>query len=361
MAKVGILTMRLGENIGGIMQAYALYSLVEEMGHIPYLIILSQDKSKAKGYLRKIFQKNPFYKIYDVKKLGKRYHNSKALISFVDKAFVNRTKEIWTQSEFERIGAQFDAIIVGSDQVWRYAYVGDRIGRYFLKGIKHPTKKIAYAASFGISEWECHDNRLNKELEDLLQQFDCVSVREHSGLDILRDTFHYNKGHVCLDPTLLHPVLFYDNLIKSFGGESNIYLPNSKYLFAYILDLTAERVRIINEYASSKGLKVVFSSIPTHTKSLSPVEWLAGIRGAEVVVTDSFHGTVFSFIYQRPCICLQNKDRGNDRFATIIADLKIRVVVNNVLLKGNLLSTSESFQKYISNLIAKSQKVLSLL
>lgn len=361
MANVGILTMNLGENMGGILQAYALYKEIENLGHTPILFRINKDTSVLKSLLRRVLVHNPLPCIYDYNGIRRRFINARPMRNFVDRAFICQTKVISSEDEFIAVGNSLDAIIVGSDQVWRYAYVGDRIEKYFLKGIGDLTRKIAYAASFGVSEWECQNEKLNKELEELLKKFDYVSVREQSGLDILQNTFHYSSGSVSLDPTLLHAASFYDELISTYSSEEDM-LPDRdvKYIFAYVLDLTIEKEKTIKEYAKQQGLEVVFSSIPTHQKSLSPVSWLAYLRSSEMVITDSFHGTVFSFIYRCPCICLQNDIRGNDRFSSLFRVLGIETVTYKRELKGSLLATDMWCDNLIQSLIQKSRNGLFL-
>lgn len=364
MARIGILTMQLKENIGGILQAYALYSLVEQMGHTPYLFRLSVDDSKLKGIVRSLFQKNPFYKILDVKKLGNRFQNSRSLRDFVDKAFPNKTKEVISQEDFEIIGNQFDAIIVGSDQVWRYAYTRDDIEKYFLKGIDDHVTKIAYAASFGVSEWESQDNMLNERLSQLLSDFDFVSVREQSGLHILESTFGYSEGVVCLDPTLLHDSLFYSDIIVQDICNSKQSIRND-YLFAYILDLSEEKIEWINDYAKKRSLVPIFASIPAHLNSLAPFEWIQFIRGAKYILTDSFHGAVFSILFKKPFTATLNMSRGSTRFENLFSYVGnkryvehsyIEVIPTEADLKNIRLLAVESkelLSKHLSNIIKK--------
>ena len=337
MANVGILTMNLRENMGGILQAYALYKEVEQLGHTPILFRLSRDESPLKRMLRKVMERNPFAGIYDHNHIHQRFLNCQPMCDFVDRAFSRKTKIVSSEKDFITTGNALDAIIVGSDQVWRYAYVGNKIEKYFLKGIDNSTKKIAYAASFGISEWEGHNDAQNKELEDLLQQFDYVSVREQSGIAILENTFHYTKGSVCLDPTLLHPASFYDELIETYSKSNETPLPRSKYILAYVLDLSSEKMRSIEGYAQKQGMEVVFASIPTHKQSLSPASWLAHMRSADMVITDSFHGTVFSSIYHRPCICLGNSKRGAERFWNLFKILQITPIETNDMGENGIL------------------------
>ena len=317
--------MQLGNNIGGILQAYALYCFIESKGHSPYLIRLSTDYLRSKEFARKCLELNPFYDFFDPKSVGRRHRNSKPLIEFVARAFLNQTKLIRSQKSFEQVANSFDAIIVGSDQVWRYAYVGKNIEKYFLKGVQSGVKKIAYAASFGTSEWECKDEFMNRELTRLVSLFDFVSVREESGLEILKDEFNYDKAQVCVDPTLLHTASFYIRMVDKYKeiGRTDAKEP---FLFAYLLDINDHKKEFLEHLCATKGLEPKLSSSTYFSKSLNPAEWIDHIRDAEYILTDSFHGSVFSILFMKPFTLLINRSRGASRFATLLNLIKDKTV-----------------------------------
>src|SRR5690606_38187267 len=123
----------------------------------------------------------------------------------------------------------FDAIIVGSDQVWRYKYVGKNFRYYFLDFITKPTKKISYAASFGIDNWEGPNDTVPL-ISRLLADFQAISVREDSGVVICKETFGVDDTRHVLDPTFLPEIEFYDNIIDVEGISKTIQL------FSYVLD-----------------------------------------------------------------------------------------------------------------------------
>lgn len=211
----------------------------------------------------------------------------------------------------------YDAFIVGSDQVWREDY-SPSITHFFLdflsEGDKRP--RIAYAASFGKSKDYISPENMPR-CRELLHRFDAVSVREYEGLDILKRDFDYHKGVKVLDPTLLLSADDYREQIK----EMDFLDGTRPHISAYILDESEDKSAILAEVASRLKLPVkTFSGEFRGEKMLTVSQWLAEFEGADFVVTDSFHGCVFSIIFHKPFVAIANKDRGIDRFVSLLRD-----------------------------------------
>lgn len=315
--KILILTLPLDKNYGGILQCYALQTVLQRMGHNVKVL------SKPQYGLLYFF----IYPLAIVKRLFKRYILGKDVLiwyaphEIVKKninVFVNRyisrlTKRKWTQ----KIGKQFDAIVVGSDQVWRPEYFWySSIEDAFLNFVsKCSIKRVAYAASFGVDHCEYTEEQL-KKCSLLIQHFDAVSVREFSGIEICEKYFGV-KACQKIDPTLLLDINDYEFLIdraetNSFDGD----------LLAYILDETEEKKQIINTIVNEKQFKVfnvIESGLPIKESVYVSVEqWLRGFRDSKFVVTDSFHGCIFSIIFNKPFIVIGNAERGMARFTSLL-------------------------------------------
>ena len=325
--KIALLTLPLGHNYGGIIQNYALQKVLSKMGHDVLTVNRRADNphsrikvlaSKYKSdFQRKILQsKNPKYLPYNT--------IFKQNLSFINK-YIKLSPELESTEAliayFKK--EKFDDVIVGSDQVWRPKYSPDIFNFYldFIEGSN--IKKLAYAASFGTEEWE-YSNEQTKKCSELINQFKAVSVRENSGVQISGKYLKMQDAILALDPTLLLEAEDYSQLI----GEQQ----NRSGLFTYVLDDAEIKKDFINSCSEYLKLEVSTNQAkyPTHIyKSDKPEDyivpslegWLQGFRDSDFVITDSFHGTLFSIINKKQFLSLVNVDRGASRFESILKQL----------------------------------------
>ena len=324
--KIGILTLPLHTNYGGILQAYALQTVLERMGHEVCLI------EKKRKPLRLPMWKAPLvygkrvlknlaghpYPIFYEQKVNREEPITRQNTDLFIKRYIKR-RIVNDFSELKE--SDFDAIVVGSDQIWRPKYFNGNIEDAYLKFAEGwNIKRIAYAASFGTDEWE-YTAAQTKECARLLKQFDAVSVREASGVDLCRKHFGVEARHV-LDPTMLLSAEDYIRLFETAGTPKS---PGT--LLCYILDETPEKTAWINQIAKERNLvpfrinsKVEDRTAPIAERIQPPVEqWLRGFHDAEFVVTDSFHACVFSILFHKPFIVMGNKGRGLSRFTSLLS------------------------------------------
>lgn len=341
--KIGILTLPLHTNYGGILQAYALQTILERMGHEVKVI-----KVDGKGLRRSMLQRI----LSILKRSIKRYLFHKNIVinyekyereltrisrRFTDMFIVNHIK-VFNASRFTDIkDYDFEAYVVGSDQIWRKKYFVmqtsasiDNSYLSFTKGWN--VKRIAYAPSFGTDDWE-YTLKETIACRESLQKFDAVSIREIGGIYLCKEYFQVNAVNV-LDPTMLLHTSDYEQLIKQHNIPKNI-----GNLHQYILDMTPLKRQLVEMVAHEKGLRP-FSiqinqekGIDLHPEQLiqPPVEqWLAAFYGAEYIVTDSFHACVFSILFRKQFVVVGNIDRGMSRFNSLLSQfgLEDRLVEN---------------------------------
>ena len=319
--KIAILTQPLVDNYGGILQCYALQTVLEEMGHQATVL----NRRNLKWHLTKSITKwcllrlkglavrSPWknsYKAFETKEIGLR-----KMRGFVKKN-IHLTKPLRSSKELAKwVGRHgYDGIVVGSDQVWREKYSPD-IEDFFLGFLPEDDKrlKITYAASFGTADSPISEAHLSNCVR-LSKRFDALSVREQSGVEILKETFGL-EARLVLDPTLLLSTEQYKFPVKSerTGG-----------IVSYILDETEDKNSIIGQVAKNLGLKEIKVRISTRSSDADTLlkpsveEWLASFASAEFVVTDSFHGCVFSIVNHKPFIAIANNDRGLERFTSLL-------------------------------------------
>jgi hypothetical protein len=349
--KIGLLTFPLNNNYGNLLQAYALMTVLKRMGHDVWLIDRKIDKSKPKARFRLLKEiiKIVLKYIFGCKNIVilsnlKIHRISRNMDIFKNKYLIPRTKSYYNSEELKGcLDYNFNCFIVGSDQVWRKEYFPHNISDFFFNFLnKIEIKRFSYAASFGIDENE-YSHKEIVEYAGLLSQFKAVSVREMSGIRKIHEDFYMPNIDVkfVLDPTMLLSSQDYDSLINTFPAKNE-----NKYLFCYILDNNTEIEGIISKTGKKLNCQTFHLQAQTgnlaEQKILAPVEeWLRSIKNAEFVITDSFHGTVFSIIFNKPFLVYGNKARGISRFESLLdlLNLKNRLVftshINENLLKVN--------------------------
>lgn len=327
--KIGILTIPFNNNYGGFLQAFALKKVLTDMGHETLFINRRRNKSKGlKGYLKR------FLISCNLKK--DKYAEKVEEISLYTNRFKQKylepiTEEYYTTKELKRcLQYNLNCFVVGSDQVWRYKYAKESIDDFFfsfLKGTGIP--RFSYAASMGTDEMEYPDSKL-EICKKLLKEFNAVSVREKSTLQLLSENFECKNANLVLDPTILLPPEEYTLLFKEFKPKFK-----TPYAFTYILDETEEKEAIINYVLKIKELVNIKIKAQTgdlfSIKIIEPVEqWLLSIYYSNYVITDSFHGMVFAIIFNKPFIVIANPQRGMTRVMDLLSrfNLEDRLVVN---------------------------------
>lgn len=328
--KIGILTLPIAENYGGILQAVALYRLLHNQGHDVVLIYketLSSEKLWKK-IIKYILFKIPFHNFknlkFNKKIVGEWQQRILLHRTFIDKEIFKISKNLITKQDLETFVKEekLDAVIVGSDQVWRKQYINDKYYKsYFLDFVDSSiTKKIAYSASFGRDIWEGENDR--QEIAKCLAEFTAVSTRELAGVSICKESFGFESAKHTLDPTLLIGKEFYLDMISKYD-TSNILKGG---LLTYVLDEADDKKQIIDFVQKELNIeKINYLKGFNDTNTIYTVpQWVSSFANAETVVTDSFHGMVFSIIFEKNFIVIGNHSRGLDRFVSLLSLLGLK-------------------------------------
>ena len=322
--KIGILTITPNIGFGGLMQAYALRQVVLSLCHNSEVEIINY-RNRPTLKSRLAFLKNVLKRKYIKSEYVK--FTSEATYRFIaqnilpfHKRYLKYSSPVSPGISFRQLANQrYSVIIVGSDQVWRPKYVYS-IKDYFLKGISDNVSKIAYAASLGVSNWE-YTREETDICKELIKKFDYVSVREFDGVSLLKNNMDCDaEVHNDIDPTLLLEREQYNQFITE---------KTPKGIFTYILDRTEDKEDLIENIAARYELPVFQFNTGAENPNLplneriapSIQEWISGIANSDFVVTDSFHGCVFSIIFNKPFIIYANKDRGLNRFTSLLGSL----------------------------------------
>lgn len=322
-----ILTLNLGLNFGGILQAYALQKVTRDMG----IKSITTNMHTASYPRRAVSQVAYLVRLllhYFNPSISNMPLNSNHLLTSKTRRFINKNMSIANRKLLRSSvkSGLYQSLITGSDQVWRSKYVS--VGKYmfdFAESIDGITR-ISYAASFGRDNLSEYSSRLLKKTARLAKKFDGISVREDSGIALVRK--HWGMpAEQHIDPTLLLEKEHYIQLIEE---DTDNVLPSKGNLFAYVLDRAGDKGAVIDKIANALKLQD-FEIMPPKATSrklfqanpekyqLPPVtQWLKSFADAEFIVTDSFHGTAFSIIFNKPFIAIGNKERGLARFTSLL-------------------------------------------
>lgn len=341
MKKIGIIThWQSLNNYGQILQGFALQCYIKKHGGSPFLI--KYDPKMERSFWHKVKEKitvNNLLSIFT----GKYFYRKKKYIcekkeieASIEKAkqcnlalfrekHMNSTSHVYRNIEELRTNPpDADVYVCGSDQVWHDSYNEDNTSGWFLQFGN--AKRVAYAASAGRDITDPHELAVMKKY---LDTFQAISVREES-LKKVCDGIGC-PAEVVLDPTLLLDYSDYSSLITNEAHKP--------YIFIYILNIKDKNEidwDTIKDYADSHNLdiRIVMSSgyyparelIPNYqNEHLTVEDWLSGIANAEFVITTSFHGTVFSLIFEKNFIVFPLKDfsGANDRVKTLLDTVKL--------------------------------------
>ena len=297
----GVATLWFSCNYGAILTTYALYRLLEEMGRRPVLLDNAPLLSNAR-------------------------FNDEENISrcFMQRHGLACTKPLKDDGDYDALNDSLDTFIIGSDQVWRWRYTACCGFAYFLDFVRGDKRKVAFASSFGVDTEERPAESVERA-RCCLQAFDAVSVREKSGVDILRE--HYGiEGEWVLDPVFLCRREDYDTLCECAERQE---MP---YVLSYVLEaddairhhiaaITAEcGAQAVNMVDAQKDFDEMQRRFGTGqiARDVSPEQWVRNIRDCDFFITDSFHGVCYALMFNRPFLCVAPPTRGRARFDSLL-------------------------------------------
>lgn len=319
--KIGIVTQPLIGNYGGIIQNFALQQVLIRLGHKPVTLDYLYGYSglhwfyeQFKQIINKCIGRK---KEWTIPYAPKR--NNKVINNFIDK-YIRHTPSFWNDYKADLVNKYgLQAIIVGSDQVWRPKYNPKLHSSFLTFTNHHNVKRIAYAASFGTDKLDYNDSQ-RKIADKQLVKFDAVSVREQSAI-ILVHELGADATQV-LDPTLL---------FGRDGFEKSLQLKQLKQedlLGTYILDNSDTISYELNRLQNLAGCSEIIN-ISESTEDIGPKEWIEMIMNSHFFITDSFHGTVFCILFHVPFYTVLNKERGADRFISLLQPLGLTDRIKN--------------------------------
>lgn len=328
---ISIITFHAAHNYGSCLQAYALQTFLKNLDYNVSIIDFRTDNqiemykplTKRKG--AKYFIKNLFFILhYKSRKL--RYDKFEKYIK--DNYIL--TDRYTSLEELMSCPPEADCYISGSDQIWNTAPYDANMA-YFLPFVKYG-KKIAYAPSFGQIGKITNEN----EIKDYLSKYDNISVREQNGRDIVKRLINIDAP-ILIDPTLL---LSRDEWLYMVKDR----IINYPYIFFYTLFADKDMISTVKQISKILNLPVIVSNISNQHDALAgfkkriasgPEDFLNYIYNAEFVCTSSFHGTVFSILFNKQFISLN----GNE-------DKRISTLLKKFNLSDRSINTHGKFSNY---------------
>lgn len=306
--KVGVITFHSANNYGAILQTWALQKVLKDYGldsgvihyHPDAIDILYDPMKLSKGAKRLLHWLKVSIKYPD------RLVKYRKFLRFMQEN-INLIGDYRTYGELKKANLELDAYIVGSDQVWNIDHTNGYDPAYLLEFAGKNSKKIAYAASVGK---DYIPGKVKENFRRALSSFTAISVREESVKEEI-ETLAEKPVEVVLDPTLL--------LKKEDYEEIKVKSPiKEPYILVYMMEKNPQVIKLANKLSVALGMPVIqrrptagFENElpPFYTQNTG--EFIGLIESASYVITNSFHGTVFSIIYERPFISMLHSDTGS--------------------------------------------------
>lgn len=327
--KIGIMTFPNTTSYGAVLQMYGLYRAVERIGAEAEIINYQNSFMKEKRHTSAVQKRAGMagkLRLYAANLLHTR--QAMGFRGFEKKMRKFPEQTLNEADRLPEIAKRYDAVICGSDQVWN-PHITDTDLSYFLNFCGPDTKRIAYAPSFGISEFP---DAFTEKIIPELRQFAHLSVREPDGAQMVGNLTDRDVPTV-LDPTFLIPCAEWEAIEKAHP------LAMQKYVLYFPVRASAALLQFSRELAKKRNAKLVIaegnflrklrSKDPNvqYALDLSPGEWLNLMHHADCVVTNSFHGAAFAIHYQKD-FYLELSSKTNSRLEQMmdVTGLQQRVV-----------------------------------
>lgn len=330
--KIGIVTFYRVANYGAMLQAYALWQYLAARGHEVVFIDHSRTSARRIPLWRCLVSRSMKGVVVKLKNYV-RFSMTRFAVSYP------QTRRCWTLDDVREATADCDAFIVGSDQMWNPMWCSDAVNLPFvmLDFAAEGKRRLAYAASFGTKEWRNDQNAAYAG--ELLRKFSRISVREESGVALVKRLSGRTDAECLLDPTLLQTVEFYQGIIADACGDGS-ETSTETYIFRYMLDewddaeasqkafaLVQSKLgisRVETDHVLVKGLFGPLCRVLGVTAKIAVPDWISKIARADFVFTNSFHGTVFAILFHKPFVSLLLRGRMscmNERLLSLLAKL----------------------------------------
>ena len=352
---IGIITITGGTNYGNKLQNYAVVKTFEKLGHNAETIrnITNSFDSRSLKYRVKCTVK---------KIIGKGYEpidRRRARFNLFSKNELNESRFIISgnRDNLERLDSFYDSFFSGSDQVWNPNYEYNTDIEYLAFAEKK--KRNSFAVSFGV---EFLNNSQSERIKRLLSDMNAISVREERAAEIVEELIGM-RPFVSIDPTMMLDTNDWDRIKKRPQWKND-----KPYILTYFLgNIDDEKKKIIDSISTKKGLDVVYLSGENRNKETNdevfctdPGEFVWLIDNSSLVLTDSFHATVFSILYKKP---FRTFGRGDEKKTNNKSASRIETLLGLFDLKSHYENNYDDVETYFvrdfegtENILAKERE-----
>ncbi len=296
---VGVIGYWYATNYGSVLTYYSLYKAIENLGY--KTVILDRPEKWNDGEPLDVFPRR-----------------------FMDRfAYVS---ESYKNNEQELYNCLCDKFVVGSDQVWTKDAIRYTGYRFFLDFVSDDKVKVAYAPSFGQDHFNVTPE-IKRTVSYFLGRFDGVSIRENTGVELCKKEFNVDAEQM-IDPIFLNEKELYHEIAKHSDYECN-----KPYVLSYILDPDEDKRNMLLYTQKKKNMELInildgryntFErnnqklNLPGTLENVDAEQWVKLFANSEYVVTDSHHGFAMAVLFNKPVICIMNKERGGSRFTSLL-------------------------------------------
>lgn len=303
--KIGIITFHCSYNFGSVLQAYALCSYINKKYASAQVIdfVQKEDFEQYRLFRTALYKKQPKSFFSDIVYLKRNLKRKNNFESFVHQNIPLTQKKYFSINELKTLNSEYDVFICGSDQIWNPVCTKGVEPAYYLLFVDDTKKKIAYAPSIAHLSIDPH---YIPEMEKYISRLDAVSVREESTAQLVRKIVN-KPVSVVVDPTLLLNKDDYRTLLKSVNEKN--------YIFVYMLEISDDLIKYATWLSSVTHKKIIYVAKKNQKEyingknvyGIGPDEFLSFIEFADYVVTNSFHATVFSFLFRKQFVTFKTK------------------------------------------------------
>ena len=351
MKKIGLVTWYdRGPNYGTTLQAFALQNYIKSLNYDCFII-----KYDEKNIYKKI--KFCLIEIYFYIFKRQTYYKRKKMFNWINKNIILTNKK-YSYNSIKKIEKDFDSFVCGSDQIWSTAE--NIIDPFYYLQFTNLKKRISYAPSIGKNRI---GEKVKNEFIKYISGFDYLSIREETGSQIIEQLIG-KKPIVVADPTLLFNKEEWINLLKIKKSTNN-----KQIIFAYFLSKNKEYFNIIVEFAKKNNL-ILHTTVENYNNFgnsivMNSKDFLEEILNANFIVTDSFHGMIFSLIFKKNFAVFKRfKDNESMNQNSRVIDFLKRIKLNSRIYNNNIDLLFQEKIEYskispnIDNIIKESQEYL---
>lgn len=316
--KIGIVTVHRAYNYGSVLQCYALQEFLRSLGHEAWVIDYRQPWTEAVyrpfslRYVWHFLKRGDFHPIVAYWRERRERAGRLNVARTVFEPFLKRLR--LTKPCRHTLPQDFDAYVIGSDQLWSHSCIGGE-DRVYLADFKHPrtSKIIGYAISAGVDSLQKFGA---KRLPAILGRFDALSLREQTNAELV-EQLTGKRLPVCVDPTLLTDAAMWQSMVNEAWREKN-------YVAVYQVRHAPGQPRLLHDkavrLAETLGCKVVDLSATNYAVE----DFVSAIKYAKYVITTSFHAAVFSVIMETPCYAVRLDDGLDVRYVDLLTNLGLQ-------------------------------------